>query len=173
MQNGSHMLNIKGKIYRRVKIYAGHIILECVSKLTLLCHWQKLHQMVIAYKTIALFAHVEMCKRWHIQTNEMNIWCISEPLDTNETYFMSWNNLNKSMFGFYLIKLDMASVLEWDKNILGLYSLSGKTSYRQISWSLETARLDVIMIVSLWNLAGVSAALLPRCLPNFRAIGKV
>ena len=24
---------------------------------------------------------------------------------------------------------------------LGLYSLSGKTSYRQISWSLEAARL--------------------------------
>ena len=56
---------------------------------------------------------------------------------------------------------------------LGLYSLSGKTSYRQISWSLETARLGVIMIVSLWNLTGISAALLPRCLLNFRAIGKV
>ena len=29
------------------------------------------------------------------------------------------------------------------------------------------------MIVSLWNLTGISAALLPRCLSNFRAIGKV
>ena len=38
------------------------------------------------------------------------------------------------------------------------YSLSDKTSYRQISWSLEAARLDVIMIISLWNLAGISAA---------------
>ena len=55
----------------------------------------------------------------------------------------------------------------------GLYSLSSKTSYRQISWSLEAARLGVIMIVSLWNLTGISAALLPRCLLNFRAIGKV
>ena len=55
----------------------------------------------------------------------------------------------------------------------GLYSLSGKTSYRQISWSLEAARLDAIMIVSLWNLTGISAALPPRCLSNFRAIGKV
>ena len=55
----------------------------------------------------------------------------------------------------------------------GLYSLSGKTSYRQISWSLEAARLGFIMIVSLWNLTGISAALLPRCLLNFRAIGKV
>ena len=56
---------------------------------------------------------------------------------------------------------------------LGLYSLSGKTSYRQISWSLEAARLDVAMIVSLWNLTGTSAAALPRYLPNFRVIGKV
>ena len=32
---------------------------------------------------------------------------------------------------------------------LCLYSPGDKTSYRQISWSLEAARLDVIMIVSL------------------------
>ena len=44
--------------------------------------------------------------------------------------------------------------------ILGLYSLSGKTSYRQITWRLEAARLDIIMIVSHWNLTGISAALL-------------
>ena len=55
----------------------------------------------------------------------------------------------------------------------GLYSLSGKTSYRKISWSLGAARFGVIMIVSLWNLTGISAALLPRCLSNLRAIGKV
>ena len=54
-----------------------------------------------------------------------------------------------------------------------LYSLSGKTSYHQTSWCLEAARLDVIMIVSLCNLTGISAALLPRCLSNFWAIGKV
>ena len=55
----------------------------------------------------------------------------------------------------------------------GLYSLSGKTSYRQISWSLEAVRLGVIIIAPLWNLTGTSAALLPRGLSNFRAIGKV
>ena len=55
----------------------------------------------------------------------------------------------------------------------GLYSLSGQTSYRQISWSLEAARLDVAMVVSLWNLTGTSAAALPRYLPQYRAIGKV
>ena len=39
---------------------------------------------------------------------------------------------------------------------LGLYSLSSKTSYRKISWSLEAARLDVIMVVSPRNLTGAS-----------------
>ena len=57
--------------------------------------------------------------------------------------------------------------------IQSLNSLSGKTCYHQISWSLEAARLDVAMVVSLWNLTGTSAAVLPRYLPNFRAIGKV
>ena len=53
---------------------------------------------------------------------------------------------------------------------LGLYLLSGKTSYRKISWSLEAARFGSKLFQSLWNLAGTSAALLPRCLSNFRAI---
>ena len=53
---------------------------------------------------------------------------------------------------------------------LRLYSLSGKTSYRKISWSLEAARFGFKLFQSLWNLAGTSAALLPRCLSNFRAI---
>ena len=51
----------------------------------------------------------------------------------------------------------------------GLYSLSGKKSYRKISWSLEAARFRFKLFQSLWNLAGTSAALLPRCLSNFRA----
>ena len=54
--------------------------------------------------------------------------------------------------------------------ILGLYSLSGKTSYRKISWSLEAARFGFKLFQSLWNLAGTSAALLPRYLSNFRAM---
>ena len=32
---------------------------------------------------------------------------------------------------------------------LGFYSLSGEMFYRQILWSLESARLDIIMIMSL------------------------
>ena len=42
------------------------------------------------------------------------------------------------------------------RKYLSLYSLSGKTSYHQTSWSLEGARLDVIMIVSFWKLTGIS-----------------
>ena len=37
----------------------------------------------------------------------------------------------------------------------------------------DLAKLVVLMTVSLWNLTGISAALLPRCLSTFRAIGKV
>ena len=64
--------------------------------------------------------------------------------------------------------------LDWFVHILqGFYLLSCKTSYCQISWSLDAARLDVIMIVLLWNLTGILAARLPRCLINFRVIGEV
>ena len=55
----------------------------------------------------------------------------------------------------------------------GTLSTKRTTSYRKILWSLEAAWLDVIMFISLWNLIGISAALLSRCLSNFRAIGKV
>ena len=54
--------------------------------------------------------------------------------------------------------------------LLGLYSLSGETSYCKISWSLEAPRFGFKLFQSLWNLAGTSAAALPRCLSNFRAI---
>ena len=54
----------------------------------------------------------------------------------------------------------------------GLHSRSGRTSYHQISWSVEAARLVVIMIVSLWNFKNISASLPPRGLSNVRAIGK-
>ena len=43
---------------------------------------------------------------------------------------------------------------------LGLDALSGKTSYRQISWSLEAARFGFRLLHSPWNLTGTSAAAL-------------
>ena len=96
-----------------------------------------------------------------------------------------WFGANKSWGALCCLKLCrfMMSYLSFQEvvshltrlslGLPGLYSLSGKTSYRQISWSLEATRLDVIMVVWLWNLTGTSAAALPKCLLNFRAIGKV
>ena len=52
----------------------------------------------------------------------------------------------------------------------GLYSLSGWTSCRKISRSLEAGRFRSRLFQSLWNLTGISAALLPRCLSNFKTI---
>ena len=48
----------------------------------------------------------------------------------------------------------------------GPFSLSSKLCYGQISWSINIARLDVIMIVSHWHLTGISAALLSRPLKS-------
>ena len=45
----------------------------------------------------------------------------------------------------------------------GLYSISGRRMSK---------RLNVIMITLLWNLTGISPALLLRCLSNFRVTGK-
>ena len=49
-------------------------------------------------------------------------------------------------------------------------SLSGRTSYRKISWSLEVSRFGFKLFQLLWNLTGTSAAALPRCLSIFRTI---
>ena len=48
--------------------------------------------------------------------------------------------------------------------------LSGRTSYRKISRSLKAAKFWFKLFQWLWNLTGTSAATLPRCLSNFRAI---
>ena len=54
--------------------------------------------------------------------------------------------------------------------IQGLYSQSGRTSYRMISWSLEAARFIFTLSQSLCNLTGTSETVLPRCLSNCRTI---
>ena len=41
----------------------------------------------------------------------------------------------------------------------GLYSLNGRTSYRKMLWSLESARCWFRLFQSLWNSTGISAAL--------------
>ena len=134
--------------------------------------------------------------RWRLETcQSLYVWSSRHTLDTNSARVKSSpNNSSAAMrrveccsIGSSCVgKLQTASrkqqscVSFLKRNgcpnqsvIQGLYSLSGKTSYRQISWSLEVAKLGVIMIVSLWNLTGISAALLPRCLSNSKAIVNV
>ena len=52
----------------------------------------------------------------------------------------------------------------------GLYSLRGRTSYRQILWRREAVSSGFRLFQSLCNLTGTSAATLPRCLSTFRAM---
>ena len=66
----------------------------------------------------------------------------------------------------FLFDMTISSDLRYQ----GLYSLSGKTSYRQISWSLEAASLCVIMIVSRWNLTGISAEVPVKFQSNWKSL---
>ena len=67
--------------------------------------------------------------------------------------------------------------LKWHRHVTvelqGLYSTNGRASYRTISWSLEETRFGFVTTASLWNLTDISAAILPKCLSNFRSIEKV
>ena len=49
-------------------------------------------------------------------------------------------------------------------------TISDKTSYRKISWSLEVSRFVSRIVRSLWYLTSTSAALLPMCLSSFEAM---
>ena len=52
----------------------------------------------------------------------------------------------------------------------GPVSISEKMSFHKISLSLEAAKFVFRIVRSLWNLTGTSAAVLPMCLSNFKAI---
>ena len=72
-------------------------------------------------------------------------------------------NQNRFWTGLQIILLCSPSPLS------GVYSRSDKTSYHQISWSPEDARLDR-MLISLWNMTGILAALLSMCLWNISTL---
>ena len=60
--------------------------------------------------------------------------------------------------------------LSYVASVLGIYLLSGQTSYRMISWCLEVAIFGFRLFQSLWHFIDASAADLPRCLSNFTGI---
>ena len=49
-------------------------------------------------------------------------------------------------------------------------SLSGHTSCRMISWSLEDSRVGYRVFQSFWDLTDTTTAVLPRCLIHFRKV---
>ena len=57
------------------------------------------------------------------------------------------------------------------KILLGINSFKGRSSYRHTSRSLEAARLDIIMIVSLRNLTGISTAPAAEVLDKYQGWG--
>ena len=71
-------------------------------------------------------------------------------------------------FGGYIVYCYSPKYVRW--LLLGLYSPSGRTSYRKISRSLEAARFGFKLFQVLWNWTGTSTTVLPRCLSNFRAM---
>ena len=76
--------------------------------------------------------------------NQYDIW-ETKPRQRIE---YSWSNIKHSSNHIDILARAICIKVTWTQlRKLGLYSLSGKTSYRQISWSLEAARLCVIMIV--------------------------
>ena len=85
-------------------------------------------------------------------------WCsVLNDFCLELVYFRKWLQYNivwylwSDIRNIHFVSNSNADLLFW--TIQGLYSQSGKTSYRQISWSLKAARLDVMIMVSLWNLA--------------------
>ena len=92
-------------------------------------------------------------------------------IDLTRTIFLQDTHNNPHIMSIVSWMTDQC--LCHDCTVYNRASISGMTSYRQSSWSLEAARFDIVMIVSLWHFTDISAALLPMCLSNFRAIGKV
>ena len=63
-----------------------------------------------------------------------------------------------------LLHTELQSIMPKIDDDLGPVSISDKTSYHKIWWSLEVGRWVVWLIALFWNLTGTLAALLPRCL---------
>ena len=57
--------------------------------------------------------------------------------------------------------------ISWDLDSVSIFD---RTSYCRISSSIEAARFVFRSVRSFWNLTGTSAAPLPMCLPNFKAM---
>ena len=123
------------------------------------------HSCYIMRKITGLFMPFGLCQ-WSMK-NGGNSHGSREP-----TIHGDWDNLNIYVDHTIMpANWSQCLIPHWQSYWhLGLYSLSGRTSYRKISWSLEAARFGFKLFQSLWHLTGTSAAQLPRCLSNVRGI---
>ena len=136
------------------------------------CYWfwtcYILKQTLCEMKAIINFYNGVCFMCWTNLNSDKILW---EAASGKQCWF--WTHRNCDHFGNQLEGWPWVGSKTQRWVFLGIYSLRGKASYRQISWSLEATRLGVIMIILLRNLTGILVALLLRCLSNFRAIGKL
>ena len=105
-------------------------------------------------------------------TTTANATATTTTTSTSTITTSSNDNDNIIIMIIMIIKTTAIHVYPWpaSHSNLGLYSLSGRTSYRNIKWSREAARFICRLFQTLWNLTGTSTAALPRCLSILRAI---
>ena len=123
-------------------------------------------------KHIRIHVHIYIHTYVHIH---MYPPCISACMGSRVSFFMDWYNSSIVLIAQDVFTLKPLNTMHWTQGtaqcgVQGLYSLNGRTSYREISRSHEVARLGVNMRVSFRNLTDVSAAVLLRRLSNFRTI---
>ena len=131
--------------------------------------------------SIALYACIRECIiQWSSSAIADNIYRKANELINQTLYFGSrgtWvvyfgHNVTILLFAFtrcqtaVVIPAMYMSTPTGKKTNLGLYTLSGKTYYCQISPNLEGARCRFTVVWLLWNLTDVLAAVLSRRLSN-------
>ena len=79
--------------------------------------------------------------------------------------YLSTHHFRKQQLN-YLFESNVGLKRAWNR------SMSYEISSHEISRSLEIERSGVKMVISLWNFADASAAVLPKCLTNLKAITK-
>ena len=93
------------------------------------------------------------------------------------TYLIMRRDAVTNKFRQWQHSLHLKAAISFANNTLVVLHIQGCRSnipsYRNISQRLEYARLNVEMLMLLWNLTAGSAAVLPRRLSNFKAIAKL
>ena len=113
---------------------------------------------------------MEICHMPKVCSNKgISIWFCGN-VDT----CLNYRNMQQTKKWQKKICFSEPQLMNSSRNNLGLYSLSGKTSYCKISWSLEVTRFIFRLFQSLWAMHVLRmlmySAALPRCLSNFRAV---